>query len=71
MQPFQPLVNSRAGLVITNLGHQRGSRAERRGVRHQPGGAATQDALILAAPLLRDIPDGEPIEGPAHRGHHS
>ena len=35
------------------------------------GARYAEDALILAAPLLRDIPDGEPIEGPAHRGHHS
>src|ERR1700736_1411089 len=56
-----------AGLIVTELGHQRGARAERRRMRREPSGAAAQDALVVGAPLLRDIPDGEPVEGPAHR----
>ena len=71
METFESIPHMTAGVILTQLGNQRGAKPERRGVRRESCRAPTQDGKAVRRAFLRHIADGEPVQGPAHRGHDS
>src|SRR5438105_1565206 len=55
--------------VVAHLADDGDRCLERRGMRNQPAGASADRCLAPTPPFLGNVPDGEPIQGSAHRRH--
>jgi len=56
-----------AFVILSKLGNEGGAKSERRRMRYEACRSPAQDRNTVGSAFLRDVTDGEPVQGSAHR----
>ena len=67
LETIESVMHMAAFVILSQLGNQGGAKSERRRVRYEACRSPAQDRKTIGSAFLRDVTDGEPVQGSAHR----
>jgi len=67
LEAIQSVTHMAAFVILSQLRNQGGAKSERRRVRDEACRSPAKDRKAVGSAFLRDVTDGEPVQGSTHR----